>query len=174
MRLIVFVPGPFSDYRDTARILDLEENYGVSKTFPLNRACWSRSESPAARSISVREPSSPTFSGFANILFRGKQHPKDMGQTEIEAYLNYLASQRKVSASTQSGALNAIAFLYRAVLQEEMPELNNLRRIKRHQTIPVVMSQQEVLATFARMHGTTRLMAEIIDDYTGNYRNRPE
>jgi len=85
-----------------------------------------------------------------------------MGQTEIEAYLNYLASQRKVAASTQSGALNAIVFLYRTVLQEEMPNLDNLRRIKRHQTIPVVMSQQEAQATFARMHGTTRLMAELI------------
>ena len=45
-----------------------------------------------------------------------------MGQSEIEAYLNHLASKRNVSASTQSGALNAIAFLYRAVLLEEMPE----------------------------------------------------
>jgi hypothetical protein len=35
------------------------------------------------------------------ILFHGKRHPKDMGQQEIEAYLNHLATQRHVSASTQ-------------------------------------------------------------------------
>ena len=81
-----------------------------------------------------------------------------MGQKEIETYLNYLAAKRSVSASTQPGALNAIAFLYRTVLKQEMPDLDNLRRIKRHKTIPVVMSRQEVEATFSRMSGTTRLM----------------
>lgn len=85
-----------------------------------------------------------------------------MGQRDIEAYLNYLANKRNVSASTQSAALNAIAFLYREVLKMDMPCLENLRRIKRHQTIPVVMSVREVQATFARMTGTTRLMAELI------------
>jgi len=85
-----------------------------------------------------------------------------MGQQEIEAYLNHLASKRNVSASTQSSALNAIAFLYRIVLKIEMPNLDNLRRIKRYRTIPVVMSQQEVKATIDRMNGTTRLMAELI------------
>jgi len=85
-----------------------------------------------------------------------------MGKLEIEAYLNHLASKRNVSASTQSSALNAIAFLYRIVLQIEMPDLDNLRRIKRYKTIPVVMSQQEVKASIDRMNGTTRLMAELI------------
>lgn len=85
-----------------------------------------------------------------------------MGQNEIEAYLNYLTSKRNVSASTQSSALNAIAFLYRLVLKIEMPDLDNLRRVKRYKTIPVVMSQQEVKATIERMNGTTRLMAELI------------
>ena len=85
-----------------------------------------------------------------------------MGQREIEAYLNHLATKRSVSASTQSGALNAIAFLYREILREQMPDLDNLRRIRRYQTIPVVMSPQEVASTLDRMSGTTRLMAELI------------
>lgn len=85
-----------------------------------------------------------------------------MGQLEIEAYLNHLASKRRVSASTQSSALNAIVFLYRSVFKEEMPDLDNLRRIKRYKTIPVVMSPNEVESTLSRMHGTTRLMAELI------------
>ena len=85
-----------------------------------------------------------------------------MGQQEIEAYLNHLANRRTFSASIQSGALNAIAFLYRAVLKADMPCLENLRRIKRHQTIPVVVSVREIQATFARMNGTMRLMAELL------------
>lgn len=43
-----------------------------------------------------------------------------------------------------------------------MPDLDKLRRIKRHKTIPVVISRQEVEATFACMQGTTRLMAELL------------
>ena len=82
-----------------------------------------------------------------------------MGQQEIEGYLNNLAVKRHVSGSTQSAALNAIAFLYRYVLKKEMPELAKLRRIKRRQTIPVVMSRKEVESTLTRMTGTTRLMA---------------
>ncbi|MEW8508458.1 MAG: phage integrase N-terminal SAM-like domain-containing protein [Candidatus Thiodiazotropha sp.] len=49
-------------------------------------------------------------------LVNGKRHPGEMGKQEIEGYLNHLASRRCVSASTQSGPLNAI-FLYRTVLQ---------------------------------------------------------
>lgn len=77
-----------------------------------------------------------------------------MGQQEIEAYLHHLAYKQTVSASTQSAALNAIAFLYREVLNMSMPDLDKLRRIKRHKTIPVVMSCQEVEAAFANMQGT--------------------
>lgn len=85
-----------------------------------------------------------------------------MGQKEIEAYLNHLGARRNVSASTQSVALNAIAFLYRHVLKQDMPDLDKLRKIKRYKTIPVVLSRQEVEAAFAQMNGTTRLMAELI------------
>ena len=85
-----------------------------------------------------------------------------MGKEEIEAYLNHLASQRNVSGSTQSSALNAIAFLYREILEIELPFLDKLRRVKRKQNIPVVMTMNEIEAVLERMHGTTRLMAEVI------------
>lgn len=84
------------------------------------------------------------------ILFNGKRHPSEMGQQEIEGYLNHLAPRRSVSASIQSGALNAIVFLYRTVLQKEIPELDNLKRIKRYKSIPVVMLTQEVAGTDIR------------------------
>lgn len=92
----------------------------------------------------------------------------DMGKEEIEAFLNYLASKRNVSGSTQSSALNAIAFLYREILEIELPFLDKLRRVKRKQNIPVVMTMNEVEAVFEHMHGTPRLMAEVI--YGGGLR----
>src|SRR6266702_6129009 len=50
------------------------------------------------------------------IFFHGKRHPREMGATEIEAFLTDLAVQRKVSSSTQNQALNALVFLYKEVL----------------------------------------------------------
>ena len=44
-------------------------------------------------------------------FFNHKRHPKDMGKTEITEFLNYLAMERKVAASTQNQALSAILFL---------------------------------------------------------------
>jgi integron integrase len=80
----------------------------------------------------------------------------------MEAYLNHLASKRRVSASTQSSALNAIAFLYRDVLSMEMPHLEKYQKLKRYKTVPVVMSVKEVQACLSKMSGTPRLMAELI------------
>ena len=50
------------------------------------------------------------------ILFHGKRHPRDMGASEVEAFLTHLAVEGNVAASTQNQALSALLFLYREVL----------------------------------------------------------
>jgi hypothetical protein len=57
-----------------------------------------------------------------------KKHPKVMGKSEIEAFLGHLANNRKVAASTQRQALNALVFLYKhvkVVLHQPGHELKN-------------------------------------------------
>jgi len=54
------------------------------------------------------------------------RHPRDMGASEVEAFLTHLANDRKVSASTLHQALSAILFLYREVLAIELPWLNGI------------------------------------------------
>ena len=44
------------------------------------------------------------------------RHSRDMGAAEVEAFLNMLVNERKVSASTHNKALSAILFLYCEVL----------------------------------------------------------
>jgi len=51
------------------------------------------------------------------IFFHNKRHPAEMGAAELEKYLNHLAVERKVAASTQNQALSALVFLYRHVLE---------------------------------------------------------
>ncbi|MFC2043269.1 phage integrase N-terminal SAM-like domain-containing protein [Chloroflexota bacterium] len=43
-----------------------------------------------------------------------------MGENEVQEFLAYLASERKVSASTQNQALSALIFLYCNVLHRGM------------------------------------------------------
>jgi len=72
------------------------------------------------------------------ILFHNKKHPKDMGAPQVEAFLTHLAVKRNVAASTQNQALNAILFLYKEVLELELPRLKNIKRGKRSERLPVL------------------------------------
>ena len=96
------------------------------------------------------------------ILFHRKQHPRDVGPAGITLFVNYLATERRVAASTQSQALNAILFLYRDVLEVDVGQLNGLKRIQRPARLPVVMAVEEVRDVLRLMHGTPRLMAELL------------
>ena len=46
------------------------------------------------------------------ILFHNKHHPQEMGTSDIQSFLNYLAANRHVAASMQNHALNSLVFLY--------------------------------------------------------------
>ncbi len=85
-----------------------------------------------------------------------------MGKREIESFLNYLVTQRRLSASSQSQALNAIIFMYKHVLEMEPGWLDNLVRAKRKKFLPTVLSVNEVRDIFSHMTGTPKLMAELI------------
>ena len=94
--------------------------------------------------------------------FGAHKHPRDMGKTEIDAFLSHLATERKVSASTQRQALNAIIFLYRHVLDQPIEGQIEPTRAKRHPRPPVVMTKNEVQRVLARMQGIHLLMAKIL------------
>ena len=59
-------------------------------------------------------------------MFHAKRHPRDMGTTEIEAFLTHLAVAGKVLASTQNQAKSALLFLYREVLGIDLPWLGDI------------------------------------------------
>jgi integron integrase len=91
-----------------------------------------------------------------------KRHPKDMGSREVENFLSHLASVKKVAASTQRQALNALVFLYRDVLQTPLDKSIAPIRAKRKQHPPTVLTEEEVQRVFAQMKGTHLLMAKLI------------
>ena len=44
------------------------------------------------------------------INFHNKQHPAQLNDSDVEAFLNFLINKRKVAAQTQASVLNALSF----------------------------------------------------------------
>jgi integron integrase len=96
------------------------------------------------------------------IIFHNKQHPKDMGEKEINEYLTFLAVKSKVAASTQNQALNAIIFLYRDVLKHNIGDLGNFERAKKSEKIPTVLTREETASIFKYLNYEYKLMAGLL------------
>jgi hypothetical protein len=73
------------------------------------------------------------------VVFHGKRHPDEMGEPEVTRFLSALATEGRVSASTQNQALAALLFLYRVVLGRELAWLDEVVRAKRPARLPVVL-----------------------------------
>ncbi len=93
------------------------------------------------------------------ILFHGKRHPKDMGETEVRSFLSDLAVRKRVAPATQNQALCALVFLYKSVLDKPLGEMQGLVWAKSRQHIPVVLSTEEVAAILGQLRGTHWLIA---------------
>ena len=96
------------------------------------------------------------------IWFHGKRHPKEMGAAEVEAFLSHLAVDRSVSASTQNQAKSALLFLYKEVLQIQLPWLEKITQAKVSKRLPVVLTRAEVQSVLARLDGTVWLIASLL------------
>ncbi|MEA3412273.1 MAG: integron integrase [Pseudomonadota bacterium] len=116
------------------------------------------------RAIRVRHYSIRTEKSYVQwtrryILYHGKRHPEQMGETEVGAFLTYLATSRRVSASTQNQALNALGLLYKAVLNRPLGSIDGIVRAKRPERLPVVLEPGEVREILSHLEGTPWLAA---------------
>jgi integron integrase len=96
------------------------------------------------------------------ILFHGKRHPTEMGAPEVTRFLSSLAVEGRVAASTQNQALSALLFLYRHVLHQDLPWLDDVVRAKRPARLPIVLTRDEVRTVISELDGTPRLMATLL------------
>ena len=96
------------------------------------------------------------------IVFSDKRHPRDLGAPEVTAFLNHLAQDRKVAASTQNQALAALLFLYQEVLAQPLPWLEGLEHAKRPVHRPTVLTEDEAQRLLARMRGMKWLMGSLL------------
>lgn len=117
-----------------------------------------------ARRLGLSRRTEEAYVGWIRrfILANGKRHPREMGAREVEAYLTMLAAKCNVAASTQNQALSALLFLYREVLDVELPWMENIQRAKRPKRLPTVLSREEVHRLLNSIDGTSGLVANLL------------
>ena len=82
-------------------------------------------------------------------------------EEKIELFLSDLAVNGNVTASTQNQAFNALLFLYRQVLHQDLNQIKALRA-ERPARLPVVLTVEEVRRVIGAMSGTTQLVAKLL------------
>src|SRR5690348_11004507 len=85
-----------------------------------------------------------------------------MGAAELTRFLSSLAVDGRVAASTQNQALNALLFLYRVALEQDLPWLDDVVRARRPIYLPVVLTRQEVRRVLERLDGASRLIVLLL------------
>ena len=142
------------------------------KSEPSNHSASSPSAGPrlgdrAREAIRRRHLSPRTEEAYVQWMhrfyeFHRRRHPSALGPSHVTAFLNHLAVERGLTASTQNQALAALVFLYRDVLGRDLPWLNGIVRAKTPSRLPVVLGRAELQALLNALAGPPRLAATLL------------
>ncbi|ODS32868.1 MAG: hypothetical protein SCARUB_01974 [Candidatus Scalindua rubra] len=96
------------------------------------------------------------------LHFHDMKPVESLGAADIKKYLEYLAVERKVSASTQNQALNAIVFFFKYVMKKEVGIIGDFTRARQRKRVPVVLAREEVGRLLSALSGMHALMAGLL------------
>jgi integron integrase len=98
----------------------------------------------------------------AFIRFHHLQHPRDLGGPEVEAFLSWLADERRAAPATHKQALSALLFLYGKVLGQDLPWMSEIGYPRTRPRLPVILTKDELTQVFRVMDGEHRLFARVL------------
>ncbi|MDX2499938.1 MAG: integron integrase, partial [Deltaproteobacteria bacterium] len=158
------VPGPGIS-NSTLKSPQQFKDRALSKTE--EKACYGELYSKFRSAMRVRHYSIRTERAYAQWIGRLLSFYKDkpaesIDTDDIQSYLNYLAEERKVAASTQNQALNAIVFFFKEVLKRDLGDFSDFVRAKQPLHIPEVLTRSEVERLLDAMSGVNQLMAGLL------------
>jgi integron integrase len=90
------------------------------------------------------------------------RHPKDMSKPEVESFLTMLANERQVSPATHRQALNALLFLYKQVIGQDLEWMNSIGRPPERKCAPVVLTMPDVQSVLGLMDGVKGTLAKLL------------
>jgi len=88
--------------------------------------------------------------------------PEQLDVEDVKEFLTFLAVERKVAASSQNQAFNALLFFFRHVLHRELGKVEGAVRVKRKPYIPVVLSREEVWRIIENLKYPFDLVAKLL------------
>lgn len=128
---------------------------------------WTDTENRMHTALRLRDMSFSTEKHYVLWLrsfraFVKEKSPVQLEGRDLQDFLSHLAVEKKVSASTQNQALNALVFLFRHVLEKPIENELSAVRARRKRYLPVVLTVKEITQIFDSMTGRHRLMAMLI------------
>ncbi len=111
---------------------------------------------------SIRTEQAYVYWTRAFVHFHGLRHPIELGGSEVEGFLAWLATERQVSASTHKQALSALLFLYQRVLGQQLPWMDEISRPRSDTRLPVVLAHDEVARVLAALDVEHRLFGQLL------------
>ncbi len=135
--------------------------------FPNSGTSWHPFLEKMRRAMRLKHRSYQTEKSYLSWVqsfrrFLNNKAPEQLVGEDIQQFLSFLAVEKKVAASTQNQALNALVFFFRHALEKSLwPHITAVRS-RQHPRLPVVLSPAEIQAIFSHLNGTHLLMAQII------------
>lgn len=80
----------------------------------------------------------------------------------MQSFLSWLADDRSVAPSTHNQALSALLFLYKQVLNVDLPWMQEIGRPKKRERVPVVLSRGEAARVLNAMEGAEGDLARLL------------
>ena len=135
--------------------------------FESTNADWTSVYNDLNAEIKLRHYSPKTLSSYRGWTrqFQGytkSKDPKLLSSSEVKDFLTFLAVKKKVSASSQNQAFNALLFFYRHVLKNEFGDMKDIPRAKRRQYIPAVLTRDEIDTIIASLSEPYNLVVNLL------------
>ena len=96
------------------------------------------------------------------IVFHGRRHPRELAAAEVTGFINWLAVDQHVAASTQNQALSGVLFLYKEVLRLEIGNVVVPPRARMPSRVPVVLTPGEVRRVIAALTDVHRIVVMLL------------
>ncbi|MEK6577367.1 MAG: integron integrase [Nitrospirota bacterium] len=110
---------------------------------------WQKAYDDLSAEMKVRHYSPKTLRSYSTWVrkfqaFTKNKKPVELNSSDVKEFIRFLAVEKRVSASSQNQAFNALLFFYRHILKTDFGDQGDNVRARRSRYIPVVLSREEV------------------------------
>ncbi len=128
---------------------------------------WDTAMKAIENEIKVRHYSKKTLKAYSLWAEKFKYYtksklPASITTDDVKAFLTFLAVKKKVSASSQNQAFNALLFFFRHALKKELGKIEGVVRAKRKPYLPVVLSREEADRVFKNLYYPYDLVVKLL------------